>query len=101
LFTPKVQTPQTDLFADALLTLKSREDAYRFLEDVLTVQELLLAAQRFEVAKMLHDGVKYLEIMSQTGASSATISRVNRSLHYGSEGYHRVIKKMNGKREEG
>ena len=78
----------------ALLSLQSTEDAYRFCEDVLTVQELRSITQRLEVAVMLRRKVTYQEIARQTGASTATISRVNRSLLYGADGYNLVLDRL-------
>lgn len=74
MFTPRYHNEQTDLLMDALLQLKTSEEAYRFLEDVLTVQELKSITQRLEVAVMLRRKVTYQEIAHQTGASTATIS---------------------------
>ena len=91
MFTPRYQNEQTDLLIRALLTLQTPEDAYRFLEDVLTVQELKSITQRLEVAVLLREKVTYQDIAHQTGASTATISRVNRSLQYGADGYRRVL----------
>ena len=91
MFTPKIQNEQTDLLMKALLSLQSMDDAYRFCEDVLTVQELKSITQRLEVAVMLRHKVTYKEIAKITGASTATISRVNRSLLYGADGYNHVL----------
>jgi TrpR-related protein YerC/YecD len=94
MFTPKVQTPQTDCLIQAVLTLKDQEEAYRFFEDVCTIQEFKSIAQRLEVALLLKQKVTYHDIAARTGASSATISRVNRALLYGVDGYNGVIDKM-------
>ena len=83
----KIRTEAVDSLFDAVLSLKSREECYTFFEDVCTINELLSLSQRFEVAKMLRDQKTYLEIAEKTGASTATISRVNRSLNYGSNSY--------------
>lgn len=90
-YEPKVQTEQTDLLMESLLTLKNTEDAYRFFEDLSTIAELKSMAQRIAVAKLLRQKVTYQEISRITGASTATISRVNRALSYGADGYHRVL----------
>ena len=79
-----------NLFA-AILSLSNREECYRFFEDICTVNELLSLSQRFEVASMLRAKRTYLEIAEHTGASTATISRVNRSLNYGNDGYDMVF----------
>ena len=94
MFEPKVRNGQTDLLMESLLHLKNREDAYRFFEDLCTIAEVKSMAQRIEVATMLRDGVTYQEIARETGASSATISRVNRALIYGADGYRRVLDSM-------
>lgn len=94
MFTPRWKNEQTDLLMDALLSLKTREEAYRLLEDMLTVQELKSITQRLEVAVMLRGKVTYQEIAQRTGASTATISRVNRSLQYGAEGYNLTLDRL-------
>ena len=83
----KLKTKEVDHLFDAVLTLESKEECYKFFEDVCTINELLSMAQRYEVAKMLREGETYLNIAKATGASTATISRVNRSLNYGADGY--------------
>ena len=80
---------------DAILSLKDRDECYTFFEDVCTINEILSLSQRFEVAAMLRSGKTYLEIAEKTGASTATISRVNRSLNYGNDGYDMVFKRLN------
>ena len=82
-----------DLFR-AILTLQNVDECYAFFEDVCTVNELLSLSQRFEVAKMLREQKTYLEIAEKTGASTATISRVNRSLNYGNDGYDMVFARL-------
>lgn len=89
-----VRTPAVDDLCDAILTLKTREETYKFLEDVCTVNELQSLSQRFEVAKMLTEDKTYAEIAEETGASTATVSRVNRSLVYGADGYEVVLGRM-------
>ena len=81
----KIHTEAVDSLFDAILSLKNREECYLFFEDVCTVNEILSLSQRFEVAKMLKEKRTYLEISEKTGASTATISRVNRSLNYEKE----------------
>lgn len=90
----KLKTEEVDHIFDAILTLKTKEDCYAFFEDVCTINELLSMAQRYEVAKMLKEGRTYLDIASVTGASTATISRVNRSLNYGEDGYAMVFERL-------
>ena len=91
MFEPKVRNDQTDLLMEAVQQLQSAEDAYRFFEDICTIAEVKSMAQRIEVARLLRAGVTYQEIAKETGASSATISRVNRALLYGADGYRRVL----------
>ena len=94
MFEPKIRNDQTDLLMKAVLQLQSEEDAYRFFEDICTIAEVKSMAQRIEVARLLRQGVTYQEIARETGASSATISRVNRALLYGADGYCRVLDSM-------
>ena len=86
----KIKTPAVDFLFDAILSLKNREECYTFFEDICTINELLSLSQRFEVANMLTKHNTYLEIAEKTGASTATISRLNRSLNYGNDGYSMV-----------
>jgi len=83
----KIKTEAVDSLFDAILTLKDKNECYAFFEDLCTVNELLSLSQRFEVASMLRSKKTYLDIAEKTGASTATISRVNRSLNYGNDGY--------------
>ena len=90
----KLRTEAVDHLFDAILSLQNKEECYTFFEDVCTVNELLSLSQRFEVAKMLRDQKTYLDIAEKTGASTATISRVNRSLNYGNDGYDMVFSRL-------
>lgn len=90
----KIKTDAVDHLFEAILTLENKEECYAFFEDLCTVNELLSLTQRFEVASMLRDQKTYLEIAEKTGASTATISRVNRSLNYGSDGYELVFNRL-------
>ncbi len=90
----KIRTTEVDHLFDAILTLKDKEECYTFFEDVCTINELLSISQRFEVALMLREGRTYLDISEETGASTATISRVNRSLNYGNDGYDMALNRM-------
>lgn len=90
-----VRTEAVDHLFDAILTLESKEECYTFFQDVCTINELLSLSQRYEVAKMLREKKTYLEIAEKTGASTATISRVNRSLNYGCDGYDMVFARLN------
>ena len=93
----KIRTEAVDSLFEAILSLKDKEECYAFFEDVCTVNELLSLSQRFEVAKMLREKRTYLEIAEKTGASTATISRVNRSLNYGNDGYAMVFERTKDK----
>ena len=92
-----LHTEEMDRLFDGILTLQSREEAYRFFEDLCTAGELEAMQQRFEVASMLRDKNTYSEIADKTGDSTATISRVNRALLYGDDGYELVIKRLEEK----
>ena len=88
-----IKSVEVDSLLDAILTLQNREEAYKFFEDLCTVNEILSMAQRLEVARLLMEKEKYTEIVQNTGASTATISRVNRTLNYGNDGYELVLKR--------
>ncbi len=90
----KLKNSNMDFLFDAVLTLKTREECYNFFEDLCTVPEMKALSQRIVVAKMLTEHKVYSDIVSETGASTATISRVNRSLIYGSDGYAVAFKRL-------
>ncbi len=92
---PKIKNKETDFLFEAILQLQSVEECYKFFEDLCTVPEIKSMSQRISVAKMLKDGKVYSEIVRETGASTATISRVNRSLEYGCDAYPMVFGRMN------
>lgn len=96
----KIKTPPVDHLFDAILELQNKEECYNFFEDLCTVNELLSLSQRFEVATMLRAKRTYLDIAEKTGASTATISRVNRSLNYGSDGYELIFKRLEDHKTE-
>ncbi len=83
-----------DLLYETILSLKDLDECKRFFSDLCTVAELRSMEQRFEVALLLSDGMIYNDILERTGASSATISRVNRSLQYGADGYQTVLPRV-------
>jgi TrpR-related protein YerC/YecD len=87
----KLRNADTDLFFNAVLTLESVDECYKFFEDVCTIKEILDIAQRLKAAKMLSNGSNYIEVCRETGMSSATISRVSRCLEYGAGGYELAI----------
>ena len=91
LMNKKIQTEAVDHLFDAILCLKDKSECYSFFEDLCTVNELLSLSQRYEVATLLSAKKTYLEIAEKTGASTATISRVNRSLNYGNDGYELIF----------
>lgn len=95
----KLRSEAADQLFDAILSLETREECYAFFEDLCTVNELLSLTQRLEVAGMLREKKTYLEIAEKTGASTATISRVNRSLNYGNDGYDLVFGRMDSSGE--
>ncbi|MBE3549939.1 MAG: His repressor [Brockia lithotrophica] len=94
----KLRDSGLDSLFEAILTLETLEECYAFFDDLCTVNELKAMAQRFEVARMLMDGETYAAIEEKTGASTATISRVKRSLYYGSDGYALVMRKLKDRR---
>ena len=96
----KIRTEAVDYLFSAILSLENTEECYTFFEDICTINELLSLSQRFEVAKMLREHKTYLEIADKTGASTATISRVNRSLNYGNDGYDMVFERIGMGNEE-
>ena len=90
----KIKDKNVDFMFEAILSLQTMEECYAFFEDLCTVPEIKAMSQRIVVAKMLRDKKVYSDIVAQTGASTATISRVNRSLQYGSNGYEEIFKRM-------
>lgn len=90
----KIKSKELDLFFKAILELQDIEECYKFFEDVATINEVKALAQRLHVAKLLSDKKTYTEIAEVTGASTATISRVNRCLNYGSDGYNLILEKL-------
>jgi TrpR-related protein YerC/YecD len=90
----KIKKDEVSNLFEAILSLNNQEECYKFFEDICTINELLSLSQRYEVAKMLREQRTYLEISEKTGASTATISRVNRSLNYGNDGYDMVFERL-------
>lgn len=95
-----IRTEAVDHLFEAILSLEKKEECYSFFEDICTINELLSLSQRFEVARMLRNNNTYLEIAEKTGASTATISRVNRSLNYGNDGYDMVFSRIENKKSD-
>ena len=86
--------PTSDTLYRAIAALRDEDECRRFLEDLCTVSELKAMEQRIDVAVLLDEGLIYSDILERTGASSATISRVNRCLHYGADGYRTVLPRL-------
>lgn len=93
----KIKSEDMDLFFNAILELKNIQECYDFFEDVATINEVKSLAQRIHVAKLLNEKKTYTEIAVITGASTATISRVNRCVNYGSDGYSTILKRLENK----
>ena len=96
----KLHTKEVDTLFEAIISLKSVEECYKFFEDACTIKEVLEIAQRLKAAKMLRKGVNYAEITKETGMSTATISRVNRCLEYGDGGYSMILDRLAKKGEK-
>lgn len=91
MYESKMQSPEADRLFDTILSLKDRETCYRFFEDLCTFNEISAMAQRLHVAQLLTEGKTFSQISAETGVSSATITRVNKCLTYGSGGYRSVL----------
>ena len=96
----KLKSKEVEQLFKAILSLEDVKECYDFFEDVCTINELLSLSQRFEVAKLLNEGLIYNDILEKTGASSATISRVNRSLNYGTDAYRMIFARMRDEDEQ-
>jgi TrpR-related protein YerC/YecD len=94
-----LKKPRNDKLYEAILSLNSVEECKQFLEDLCSISELMAMEQRYQVASCLYKGMIYNDILAETGASSATISRVNRSLQYGKGGYELVFNRVGEKKE--
>jgi len=94
----KLKDENIDLLFNAVLCIENLQECYDFFGDLCTVPELKAMAQRFTVAKMLKEGYVYSDIVEKTGASTATISRVNRSLQYGNDGYTSIFERLDAKK---
>jgi len=95
----KLRGEQLDQLFDAILTLKDREECYRFFDDIATMSEIQSFAQRIQVAKMLKEGHTYHAIVEESSASTTTISRVKRCLTYGNDGYQMVLDRLENEEE--
>jgi len=99
-FKSKLESKEMDFLFDGISSLKTREEFYKFFEDICTINEIKAIEQRLQVARMLMEKRTYLDIASTTGASTATISRVNRSLNYGNDGYKLVFDRIKWKDDD-
>ena len=90
----RLKNQDIDELFEAILTLRDQEDCYRFFEDICTINEIHAIAQRLQVAKLLSEKRTYAEIEAVTKASTATISRINKCLVYGADGYRRVLERL-------
>ncbi|MBE7023277.1 MAG: TrpR-like protein YerC/YecD [Clostridia bacterium] len=95
----KLHTPEVERLVKAVLKLETEEECFSFFEDICTIKEIQDMSQRLQVAEMLNQNKSYTEISKETGASTATISRVNKCLNYGSDGYRRVLDKLEEKEQ--
>ncbi len=93
----KLQSDDIDALYEAVSCIRTREEFYNFFEDLCTIAELQSLAHRFSGAKMLDDGCTYQDIIDKTGASTATISRINKCLGYGADGYSVILSRMKNK----
>ena len=93
-YNTRLKDKSTDALFEAILLLENEDECYRFFEDICTVNEIKSMVQRLEVAKMLETDATYLEIAEVTGASTATISRVKKCLHYGADGYRLILDRL-------
>ena len=94
------RNPMTDALFDAILSLEARDECYQFFEDLCTVKEVADMAQRLEAAKLLLAGKTYEQIVRSAEISTATISRINRCIQYGSGGYQAIIERLQEKEKE-
>ncbi len=93
-YASKLKSKETEGLFEAVLKLETKEDCYRFFEDLCTINEIQAMGQRLQVAKLLREKKTYTEIESRTKASTATISRINKCLNYGADGYNRILARL-------
>ena len=98
MYQSKIKSEETDRLFEAILALRDTEECYRFFEDLCTFSEIRAMAQRLQVAQMLQKGDTFVQISEQTGVSSATITRENKCISYGSEGYKLVLDRRGEKK---
>ena len=97
MYESKTQNSETDYLFEAILSLRSIEECYRFFDDICTIKEVGAIAQRLKVAKLLRQGLTFNVIAEKTGASTATIARVNKCLVYGADGYTTILERLDSK----
>ena len=97
MYESKMKSEETDHLFQAILSLKTEEECYRFFDDLCTFSEILAMMQRFQVAEELYEGSTFSNISGKIGVSSTTITRVNKCLHYGADGYRVVLERLHGK----
>ncbi|MBQ9647006.1 MAG: hypothetical protein IJV43_01420 [Oscillospiraceae bacterium] len=100
MYESKMKSEETDHLFQAILSLKTEEECYRFFDDLCTVNEILAMTQRFEVAEKLYEGNTFSSISGEIGVSSTTITRVNRCLNYGADGYKTVLERRSKEKKE-
>jgi len=93
-YSSKLESVDMNFLFEGILSLETKEECYRFFEDICTINEIKAFEQRLQVARMLKDKRTYLDIAGTTGASTATISRINRALNYGSDGYKLILERL-------
>lgn len=99
MYESKMKNAETDRLFQAILTLKTEEECYRFFDDLCTYSEILAMSQRFQVAEELYGGRTFSSISEKIGVSSTTITRVNKCLNYGADGYRNILDRLHGKEE--
>lgn len=99
MYESKMKNAETDRLFQAILALKTEEECYRFFDDLCTYSEILAMAQRFQVAEELYGGRTFSNISEKIGVSSTTITRVNKCLNYGADGYRAILDRLHGKEE--
>ena len=97
-YSSKLESEHMNFLFEGILSLETKEECYRFFEDISTINEIKAFEQRLQVAKMLAEKKTYLDIAAATGASTATISRINRALNYGSDGYKLILERLKSKK---
>lgn len=100
MYESKMKSEETDHLYQAILSLKTEEECYRFFDDLCTFGEILAMTQRFQVVEELYSGNTFSNIAEKIGVSSTTITRVNKSLNYGADGYRIALERIHGQQEK-